>query len=97
MVNIQDLIDDAKCYETVRAMRWPDGVTCPHCSSASVIKNGRDDTQPHRQRYGCHACGRRFDDLIGADFRGSQGLSQNRRTMGVVRGQFPSGRVQSWA
>jgi transposase-like protein len=68
MVNIQDLIDDAKCYGTVRAMRWPDGVTCPHCSSASVIKNGRDDTQPHRQRYGCHACGRRFDDLTGTIF-----------------------------
>ena len=46
MVNIQDLIDDAKCYETVRAMRWPEGVTCPYCSSPSVIKNGRDDTHP---------------------------------------------------
>ena len=33
MVNIQDLIDDAKCYQTIRDMRWPDGVTCPHCSS----------------------------------------------------------------
>ncbi|CAN5890584.1 hypothetical protein BH23PLA1_BH23PLA1_37080 [soil metagenome] len=51
MVNIQDLFDDAKCYQTVRDMRWPDGVTCPHCSSASVIKDGRDDTEPHRQRY----------------------------------------------
>jgi len=51
MVNIQDLIDDAQCYQTIRDMRWPDGVTCPHCSSASVIKNGRDNTQPHRQRY----------------------------------------------
>jgi hypothetical protein len=29
MVNIQDLIDDAKCYETVRTIRWPDGVSCP--------------------------------------------------------------------
>src|SRR5512142_2421585 len=68
MVNIQDLIDDAKCYETVRTMRWPDGVTCPHCASDSVIKNGRDDTQPHRQRYECHACRRRFDDLTGTLF-----------------------------
>jgi transposase-like protein len=51
MVNIQDLFDDAKCYQTIRDMRWPDGVTCPHCSSASVIKNGMDETQPHRQRY----------------------------------------------
>jgi hypothetical protein len=38
MVNIQDLIDDAKCYQTIRDMRWPDGVSCPHCPSDSVIK-----------------------------------------------------------
>ena len=25
MVNIQNLIDDAKCFETVRALRWSDG------------------------------------------------------------------------
>jgi transposase-like protein len=68
MVNIQDLIDDAKCHETVRTMRWPNGVTCPHCSSASVIKNGRDEVQPERQRYECHACRRRFDDLTGTIF-----------------------------
>ena len=36
MVNIQDLFDDAKCYQTIREMRWPDGVNCPWCSSASV-------------------------------------------------------------
>ena len=29
MVNIQDLFDDAKCFDTIRDMRWPDGVTCP--------------------------------------------------------------------
>jgi transposase-like protein len=68
MVNIPDLIDDAKGYETVRTMRWPDGVTCPHCASAVVIKNGRDETQPHRQHYECHACRRRFDDLTGTIF-----------------------------
>lgn len=68
MVNLTDLIDDAKCYETVRTMRWPNGVTCPHCFSDSVIKNGRDETQPHRQRYQCHACGRRFDDLTDTIF-----------------------------
>jgi transposase-like protein len=70
MVNIRDLIDDAKCYETVRALRWPDGITCPHCSCASVIKDGRDDTEPHRQRYLCHGCRRRFDDLTGTIFAG---------------------------
>jgi transposase-like protein len=70
MVNIQDLFDDAKCYQTVRDLRWPDGVACPDCSSASVIKNGRDDTEPHRQRYECRACRRRFDDLTGTIFAG---------------------------
>jgi len=70
MVNIQDLFDDAKCYQTIRDMRWPDSVTCPHCSSASVIKNGRDDTEPHRQRYECQSCRRRFDDLTDTIFAG---------------------------
>jgi transposase-like protein len=35
-----------------------------------VIKDGRDDTQPHRQRYQCHSCRRRFDDLTGTIFAG---------------------------
>jgi hypothetical protein len=61
-VSIQDLIDDAKCCETVRTMRRPDGVACPHRSSASVIRGGRDDTHPRRRRYECHARRRRFDD-----------------------------------
>ena len=70
MVNIRDLIDDAKCFQTVRDMRWPDLVTCPHCSSESVIRDGRDDTQAHRQRYTCHGCRKRFDDLTGTIFAG---------------------------
>jgi transposase-like protein len=70
MVNIRDLIDHAKCYETVRSMRWPGGVICPHCSSDSVIKDGKDETELHRQRYLCHGCRRRFDDLTGTVFAG---------------------------
>ena len=70
MVNIQDLFDDAKCYQTIRDMRWPDGVSCPHCGSFSVIKNGRDDTQPDRQRYECRGCRQRFDDLTDTIFAG---------------------------
>jgi len=70
MVNIQDLFDDAKCFDTIRDMRWPDGVTCPRCSSDSVIKDGRDDTQPLRQRYECRGCHQRFDDLTDTIFAG---------------------------
>jgi hypothetical protein len=32
-VNIQKLIDDGQCYQTVRELRWPDGVACPSCQS----------------------------------------------------------------
>jgi transposase-like protein len=70
MVNIQALIDDAKCFETVRAMRWPDGVRCPGCGSDRITKDGRDDTQPERQRYHCHGCRQRFDDLTETIFAG---------------------------
>jgi transposase-like protein len=70
MVNIKDLFDDAKCYQSIRDMRWPDGVPCPECGSPSVIKNGLDDTQPDRQRYDCWACRQRFDDLTVTIFAG---------------------------
>jgi transposase-like protein len=70
LVNIQTLIDDAKCYDTVRTVRWPEGVRCPHCDSSRVTKQGKDDTQPERQRYECMACRRRFDDLTGTVFAG---------------------------
>jgi hypothetical protein len=46
MVNLQTLIDNAQCFETVRAMPWPHGVRCPECDSAEVTKDGRNDTQP---------------------------------------------------
>ena len=70
MVNIQDLFDDAKCFQTARDMRWPGGVACPSCGSTSVVKNGRDDAQPDRQRYECKGCRKRFDDLTGTIFAG---------------------------
>src|SRR5918997_1063899 len=70
LVNLSSLIDDAKCFELVRQHRWPDGVRCPSCGSASAARHGRDDTQPHRQRYRCSACGARFDDLTGTVLAG---------------------------
>jgi transposase-like protein len=69
-VNSKNLIDDAQCYQTVRELRWPDGVACPFCESAKVIKRGFDDTEPARQRYECHDCDKRFDDLTDTIFAG---------------------------
>src|SRR5713101_644561 len=70
MIHIQSLIDDAKCFETVRALRWPDGVCCPSCDSFEITKQGRDDTQSERQRYLCTSCERRFDDVTDTIFAG---------------------------
>ena len=70
LVNLSSLIDDAKCFELVRQHRWPEGVRCPSCGSVAVARDGRDDTQPHRQRYRCKACAGRFDDLTGTVLAG---------------------------
>jgi transposase-like protein len=69
-VNIKHLVDDVQCYQTVRELRWPDGIACPSCQSKHVIKRGFDDTEPARQRYECHDCDQRFDDLTDTIFAG---------------------------
>ena len=69
-VNIHNLIDNAKCYETVRTLRWSEGITCPHCESSNIIKRGQDDTEAYRQRYECKSCKKRFDDLTNTIFEG---------------------------
>jgi transposase-like protein len=72
MTNIQlkHLIDDRKCYETIREMRWPAGTKCPTCGSGDIKKRGFHSRQAYRQRYVCHACQQQFDDLSGTIFEG---------------------------
>lgn len=70
VVYIQKLIDDRKCFETVRELRWPQGVTCPHCDSSRITKQGHDTSQLERRRYRCQACRKHFDDLTGTVFAG---------------------------
>ena len=70
LVNLASLLDDAKCFALVRQHCWPEGVRCPGCGSDAVVRNGHDDTQPHRQRYRCQACASRFDDLSGTVLAG---------------------------
>ncbi|WP_444931581.1 transposase [Microbulbifer sp. SSSA002] len=69
-MKFHDLLDNAKCYEQIRQYRWPDGVCCPHCLSQDVTRQGKDDTQPEKQRYRCKDCQRRFDDLTLSVFSG---------------------------
>ena len=69
-MNIKKLIDDGQCYQTVRELRWPDGIKYPSCASTHVIKRGFDDTELVRQRYECTSCHTRFDDLTDTIFAG---------------------------
>jgi len=69
-VNIKNLLDGVPCYQTVRELRWPDGIACSSCESTQVIKRGVDDTAPARQRDGGHDGSKRFDDLTDTLFAG---------------------------
>ena len=65
LVNLPSLMKDTKYSAPVRQHLWPKGVCYTGCNSPSVIRDGCDDTRPHRQRYQCKACASRFDDLTG--------------------------------
>ncbi len=41
LLTLTYLIDDAKCYETVRQRRWADRVRCPKCDNCQVLKRGK--------------------------------------------------------
>ena len=68
-VTIQDLINDAKCFEVVRKMRWPEDVLCAHCGDQHVIKFGRDETHEGRQRYRCKSSSGALTTRLGRSWK----------------------------
>lgn len=58
----QDYGSDEKCREYLAELRWPDGVVCPRCESASVAP------VPSRDQYDCNACRYKFSVLAGTIF-----------------------------
>ncbi len=36
LIKLTTLLDEAKCYEVIRQLRWPDGVICLHCRDRGV-------------------------------------------------------------
>lgn len=71
MFNITNLIDDKKCFDEVRNLRWEKEIVCPSCDSVHVIKKGHHETCEYRQRYKCNNCKKRFDDLTDTIFQNS--------------------------
>ena len=70
MCRLNNLIDEGKCYEEVRRIRWPNGGCCPACTSNKIAQRGRNHRQQECRRYTCKNCGKRFDDLTGTVFMG---------------------------
>ena len=70
-LNIQDLISEQQCYETVRTIRWGNGVCkCVRCKSNNISRNGRTKEDKACQKYVCNDCGKNFDDLTDTIFSG---------------------------
>ncbi|MBB6005762.1 transposase [Arcicella rosea] len=70
-IQLHKILDVGMCYNILRSIRWNLGVQCTKCQSESVIKNGKDSTNPHVQRYHCQSCHSYFDDLSDTIFSGS--------------------------
>jgi transposase-like protein len=90
---------DAECRQALQELRWPNGVTCLRCGSASI---SRITT---RQQFDCNACRYRFSVTTGTIFHDShlplpkwfiaiflmceskKGISANQlmRTLGVAK------------
>jgi transposase-like protein len=70
MCRLSNLIDESKCYEEVRRIRWPNGVRCLGCTSNKITQRGRNHRQQACRRYTCKNCGERFDDLTATIFMG---------------------------
>ncbi|WP_434084190.1 DUF7351 domain-containing protein [Halorarius halobius] len=64
------LPDTEDCLQALRRSRWPNGTRCPNCNSTDTIKKGT--TNKDAQRYKCHACDRKFNDLTGTLFADHQ-------------------------
>jgi transposase-like protein len=69
-MNLADLVEqfgsNDRCREYLEHLRWPDGVKCPRCDSASVsyIKT--------RKQFDCNRCRKRFSVLAGTIFQDSK-------------------------
>jgi len=64
--------DEAR--EMLEAIRWPDGVVCPHCGSTEAHKlapQGGTKTHVRLGVYFCGACRKQFTVMVGTIFEGS--------------------------
>ncbi len=68
MVNLEQLIDDAKCYQTIRDLHWPEASSSTKCCSIQFINPGNQAAYSYRTKYQSQTSGNQFYDVSGAIF-----------------------------
>jgi len=58
---------ETEIYETLRHIRWPNGITCPYCGRSRVTTHSKSPRTP-RRKYLCRDCRRTFTDLTQTRF-----------------------------
>jgi hypothetical protein len=71
-VHSKPWVDEGPWYQTVRALRWPEGIQGPSCQATHVMKRGFDEKALARQRSACQDGAPRFDDRPDPRFAGPQ-------------------------
>ena len=59
---IQDFADETKCRAYLEALRWPNGVICPHCQCSKVYR------LPKREQFLCSSCQYQFSVTVDTIF-----------------------------
>jgi transposase-like protein len=59
---IQDFADEAKCRAYLESLRWPNGVTCPHCKTTKVYRIVK------RDQFVCASCEYQFSVTVDTVF-----------------------------
>jgi transposase-like protein len=59
--------DEQVCIDTVAALRWPNGPSCPKCGS----KSNRQHWLKTQKRWQCRDCGKQFSVKVGSIFEDS--------------------------
>jgi transposase-like protein len=59
---IQDFADESKCRAYLEALRWPNGIACPHCKATKIYR------LPKREQFLCASCEYQFSVTVDTIF-----------------------------
>lgn len=75
----KELSDEAKAWEFMESLRWPNGPICPHCTSTNAYflqpradRYSRTGHATQRRVWKCAKCRKQFSCLVGTVFQDSK-------------------------